>query len=99
MELTIKEQLSKPHISSLLSDNDNCDESSDEEVEKPNVKVGDRPCRTRNISFGLQNCELVNEYDVTEEVDLVHIALLANDEPINHHKALMNEAWKIVMKE
>lgn len=90
---------SKPHISSLLSDNDNCDESSDEEVEKPNVKVGDRPRRTRNISFRLQNCEPVNEYDVTEEANLVHIALLANDEPINHHEALMNEAWKIVIKE
>ncbi|MCI14460.1 copia-type polyprotein, partial [Trifolium medium] len=68
--------ISKSQISSIASDEIDS-ESSNDEAEAPNVEVGARSTRVRHIPARLQECELVNDNEITEEGDLVHIALLA----------------------
>lgn len=40
-----------------------------------------------------------NDNEVTEECDLVHMALMADVESIKHLEALMSKTWKKEMKE
>ncbi|MCI08580.1 gag-pol polyprotein, partial [Trifolium medium] len=72
---------------------------SNDETEEPNVEVRAKSTRVRHVPARLQECDLVNDNEVTEEGDLVHIALLADAEPINYEEALTSEAWKIAMKD
>lgn len=68
-------------------------------MEAPNIEVDEIPQTTTNIPKRLQKSELVNDNEVTKECDLVHMALMAYVDPINHHEDLMNKEWKNAMKE
>jgi len=46
-----------------------------------------------------EDCEVIADSEVIEDGDLVHFALLADVEPINHNEALKNKARKSVMTE
>jgi hypothetical protein len=72
---------------------------SNDEIEVPNVEVRTRSTRVRSTPARLQDCELVNDNEVTAEGDLVHFALLAGSEPLNYIEALSNLKWKQAMIE
>jgi len=98
-----------PLMNSLLdeSENEEVDEILDENVLNTDENVQstvenvltDRPHKTRVAPTRLQDCEIIADSEVTEDGDLVHFALLADAEPINHSEALKNEAWKSAMLE
>lgn len=47
----------------------------------------------------LQDCEVVGDDEVTPDRDLVHLDLLAGDEPINYREAFKDKQWKEFMVE
>lgn len=55
--------------------------------------------KNKEHSKKLQECELNNDNEVTEECDLVHMALMADVKSIKHLEALMSKTWKKEMKE
>lgn len=45
-------------------------------MEAPKFEVNERPRITNNMTRRLQECELINNNEVTEEGDLVYMALM-----------------------
>jgi hypothetical protein len=84
---------------SQISDDEADTVESNDEIEVPNVEVRTRSTRVRSTPARLQDCELVNDNEVTAEGDLVHFALLAGSEPLNYIEALSNLKWKQAMIE
>ena len=84
---------------SHISDDEAGTVESDDEIEVPNVEFRTRSTRVRSTPARLQDCELVNDNEVTAEGDLVHFALLAGSEPLNYIEALSNLKWKQAMIE
>ena len=58
-----------------------------------------RPQGIRILPSRLEYCEVIIDNEVINDKDLVHFALLANAEPINHNEALNREAWNNAMVE
>jgi hypothetical protein len=58
-----------------------------------------RPQRQRQMPARLQDCEINADNEVNEEGDLVHLAFLADSEPVNDSEALRNPKWIEAMKE
>lgn len=58
-----------------------------------------RPQGIRNQPARLNDFPMFPDNFVTDEGDLVHLALFADCEPINHEEALNHEVWQNAMKE
>ncbi|GAU24164.1 hypothetical protein TSUD_83990 [Trifolium subterraneum] len=58
-----------------------------------------RSTRTRALPARLQECELNKDNEVTNDGDLVHLAFMAESEPIDVISALKSEKWRCAMKE
>ena len=74
-------------------------EDSTNEVEAPAQTETGRPQRQRNMPTRLQECEITLDNEVTEDGELVHLAFLAESEPVNVSEALKNPNWIKAMKE
>ncbi|GAU49301.1 hypothetical protein TSUD_367130 [Trifolium subterraneum] len=74
-----------------------------EELEESKVAVPEtdmrRSTRTRVLPARLQECELNKDNEVTNDGDLVHLAFMAESEPIDVDNALKSEKWRCAMKE
>ena len=58
-----------------------------------------RPQRQRQMPARLQDCDIIADNEVNEGGDLVHLAFLADSEPVNDSEALKNPKWIATMKE
>jgi hypothetical protein len=58
-----------------------------------------RPQRNRQPPNRLSDCEVIPDDAVNEEGDLIHMALLADPEPINFKVAMKINVWKMAMEE
>ncbi|GAU47720.1 hypothetical protein TSUD_285070 [Trifolium subterraneum] len=58
-----------------------------------------RSTRTRALPARLQECELNKDDEVINDGDLVHLAFMAELEPIDVISALKSEKWRCAMKE
>ncbi|GAU45883.1 hypothetical protein TSUD_401080, partial [Trifolium subterraneum] len=58
-----------------------------------------RSTRARVLPARLQECELNKDSEVTNDGDLVHLAFMAESEPIDVISALKSEKWRCAMKE
>ncbi|CAJ2646460.1 unnamed protein product [Trifolium pratense] len=72
-------------------------ETADAEASEVGTRA--RSSRARKTPARLQDCDVVNDNEVNEDGDLVHFALLAGAEPVNHIEALNNMKWKQAMEE
>ncbi|GAU30308.1 hypothetical protein TSUD_385290 [Trifolium subterraneum] len=72
----------------------------DEEViRRVDQSESSRPRRSRQMSARLQECEITQDNEVNEEGDLVHLAFLADSEPVNDSEALKSSKWREAVKE
>jgi hypothetical protein len=69
------------HTTSIM-----CEDSEDSAGS--NQASSSRPQRQRQMPARLQDCEVVADNEVNEEGDLVHLAFLADSEPVNDSEAL-----------
>lgn len=74
------------------------DANSSNEVTENEPEVR-RSNRTRVQSVRLQDYDVISDANVNEAGDLVHLALLAETEPVTLDEALRDEKWKKAMKE
>jgi len=58
-----------------------------------------RESRQRKLPGSMVDFEIFPDNVVTDEGDLVHFALLAKAEPVNHQEALGQELWRKAMME
>lgn len=64
-----------------------------------NVAQNQKSQRDREFPAKYTNFEMLHEIEVTPEGDLVHFALLADAEPIDHEEAMKEYVWKKAIME
>ena len=69
------------------------------EVEEVVDETSQRPQRNRVLPTKLHDYEVMGDDEITPDGELVHFALLAGVEPINHTEALKISKWKLAMVE
>ncbi|MCI33124.1 hypothetical protein A2U01_0054340 [Trifolium medium] len=74
-------------------------EEMDERQETQPVIEARRSTGIRQIPARLQECELNPNSEVTDDGDLVHLAFMAESEPVDVNSALKSEKWRCAMKE
>lgn len=89
---------SPDHIPITLED---CqpEEDADQEREPAVVITNQRPQRNRAPPARLNDYHIVSNSRVSEEGELVHLAFLADAEPIDLDEALSSDVWKHAMRE
>ncbi|GAU38708.1 hypothetical protein TSUD_396360 [Trifolium subterraneum] len=71
----------------------------EEVIRRVDQSESSRPQRSRQMPVRLQEYEITQDNEVNEEGDLVHLAFLADSEPVNDSEALKSSKWKEAMKE
>jgi hypothetical protein len=74
-------------------------EEVEDQQSTPTVTEVRRSTRQREMPARLLDCELNADSEVTNDGDLVHLAFMAESEPIDVNTALKNEKWINAMKE
>jgi hypothetical protein len=74
-------------------------EEIDEEQSLPPVTEVRRSTRQKQVPARLQECEINADNEIDDSGDLVHLAFMAESEPINVDTALRSEKWRCAMIE
>ncbi|GAU45509.1 hypothetical protein TSUD_129550 [Trifolium subterraneum] len=86
-----KKSIEKSTVSIMCED--------EEVIRRMDQSESSRPQRSRQMPVRLQEYEITQDNEVNEEGDLVHLAFLADSEPVNDSEALKSSKWKEAMKE
>ncbi|XP_019465092.1 PREDICTED: uncharacterized protein LOC109363293 [Lupinus angustifolius] len=79
---------------------DNIQTEEDAQINNDDQAVlRERPQRTRQLPPRLRDYELLDDSAITQEGDFVHMALLAEMEPVSFDQAIKEQCWIEAMKE